>query len=137
MRISDWSSDVCSSDRYKALAEGGRATSRELADRTGLHERYVREWLSAQAAAGYGEYDAEERTFFMSPEQVMALADENSPVYMASAFHLTASVYMDEPKIAEAFRTGEGVGWHEHSTCLFCGVEQFFRTGYQIGRAHV
>src|SRR3546814_7897802 len=67
----------------------------------------------------------------MSPEQVMALADENSPVYMASAFHLTASVYMDEPKIAEAFRTGEGVGWHEHSTCLFCGVEQFFRTGYR------
>src|SRR3546814_14554106 len=61
----------------------------------------------------------------------MALADENSPVYMASAFHPTASVYMDEPKIAEAFRTGEGVGWHEHSTCLFCGVEQFFRTGYR------
>src|SRR3546814_20424072 len=67
----------------------------------------------------------------MSPEQVMALADENSPVYMASAFHLTASVYMDEPKIAEAFRTGEGVGWHAHSTCLFCGVEPFFRTGYR------
>ncbi len=119
---------------YKALARSGPATSQELADRTGTHERYVREWLSAQAAAGYVEYDAEGGRFFMSPEQVMALADEDSPVYMASAFQLTASVYMDEPKIAEAFRTGKGVGWHEHSTCLFCGVEQFFRTGY---RAHL
>src|SRR3546814_4591195 len=68
---------------YKALAEGGRATSRELADRTGLHERYVRDWLSAQAAAGYVEYDAEERTFFLSPGPVQALAEEHSPVRMA------------------------------------------------------
>ena len=119
---------------YRALAEGGPATSQELAERTGTHERYVREWLSAQAAAGYVEYDAETQRFFMSPEQAMALADADSPVYLASAFQLTASVYMDEPKIAEAFRTGEGVGWHEHSSCLFCGVEQFFRTGY---RAHL
>ncbi len=119
---------------YKALAQGGPATPQELADRTGTHERYVREWLSAQAAAGYVNYDAEAGHFFMAPEQVMALADEDSPVYLASAFQLTASVYMDEPKIAEAFRSGQGVGWHEHSNCLFCGVEQFFRTGY---RAHL
>lgn len=119
---------------YRALAESGPVTSEELAHRTGMHERYVREWLNAQAASVYVEYDAEARRFFMSPEQIMALADKNSPVYVASAFQLTASVYMDEPKIAEAFRTGEGVGWHEHSTCLFCGVEQFFRTGY---RAHL
>ena len=119
---------------YKALARGGPATAQQLAERTGTHERYVREWLSAQAAAGYVEYDAGAERFFMSPEQAMALADEDSPVYIASAFQLTASVYMDEPKIAEAFRTGQGVGWHEHSQCLFCGVEQFFRTGY---RAHL
>lgn len=119
---------------YRALAELGPVTSAELAERTGLHERYVREWLAAQAACGYVDYHAEGERFAMSPEQVMALADENSPVYVASAFHLTASMYMDEPKIAEAFRTGEGVGWHEHAECLFCGTEQFFRTGY---RAHL
>jgi len=117
---------------YKALARSGPATSQELADRTGTHERYVREWLSAQAAAGYVEFDGAASRFFMSPEQVMALADEDSPVYVASAFQLTRSVYLDEPMIAEAFRTGRGVGWHEHSTCLFCGVEQFFRTGYRV-----
>lgn len=119
---------------YRALAEAGPSTSQELAERTGTHERYVREWLSAQAAAGYVEYDAAAGRFFMAPEQIMALADEDSPVYVASAFQLTASIYMDEPKIAEAFRSGQGVGWHEHSDCLFCGVEQFFRTGY---RAHL
>jgi 2-polyprenyl-3-methyl-5-hydroxy-6-metoxy-1,4-benzoquinol methylase len=119
---------------YKALAEMGPATSQQLADRTGTHERYVREWLAAQAAAGYVNYDPAGGSFFMAPEQIMALADEDSPVYVASAFQLTASIYMDEPKIAEAFKTGQGVGWHEHSDCLFCGVEQFFRTGY---RAHL
>ena len=119
---------------YRALAQGGPATPQDLADRTGTHERYVREWLSAQATAGYVDYDPSTRLFSMSPEQAMALADPDSPVYVASAFHLTASLYMDEQKITDAFRTGEGVGWHEHSTCLFCGVEQFFRTGY---RAHL
>jgi SAM-dependent methyltransferase len=119
---------------YKALAEIGPATSAELAERTQLSERYVREWLSAQAAAGYVNYEPVTNRFYMAPEQIMALADEDSPVYVASAFQLTASLYLDEPKIAEAFKTGQGVGWHEHSQCLFCGVEQFFRTGY---RAHL
>jgi SAM-dependent methyltransferase len=119
---------------YKALAAIGPASPSELAERTGTHERYVREWLSAQAAAGYVEYDPASGLFSMSPEQAMALADENSPVYVASAFQLTRSLYLDEPRIAEAFRSGAGVGWHEHSDCLFCGVEQFFRTGY---RAHL
>ncbi len=119
---------------YKALAEIGPATSAELAERTQLSERYEREWLSAQAAAGYVNYEPVTNRFYMAPEQIMALADEDSPVYVASAFQLTASLYLDEPKIAEAFKTGQGVGWHEHSQCLFCGVEQFFRTGY---RAHL
>jgi 2-polyprenyl-3-methyl-5-hydroxy-6-metoxy-1,4-benzoquinol methylase len=119
---------------YRALAEGGPATSAELAERTQLPERYVREWLSNQAASGYVHYDPAGHRFHMSPEQIMALADADSPVYLASAYHLTASLYMDEEKVAEAFRAGRGVGWHEHSECLFCGVEQFFRTGY---RAHL
>jgi 2-polyprenyl-3-methyl-5-hydroxy-6-metoxy-1,4-benzoquinol methylase len=116
---------------YKALAEIGPAGSEELADRTGLAERYVREWLAAQAASGFVDYDAGARTFAMSPEQAAALADEDSPVYVASAFELIASAYIDEPKIADAFRTGAGVGWHEHHECLFRGTERFFRPGYR------
>lgn len=116
---------------YRALAEGGPMNSEELAKRTDLSERYVREWLAAQAASGFVDYDAEKGTFSMSPEQEMALADEDSPVYVASAYELIASAYIDEPKISEAFRTGKGVGWHEHHECLFRGTERFFRPGYR------
>lgn len=116
---------------YRALADAGPLTSQELADRTGLRERYLREWLAAQAASGFVDYDAEANQFSMSPEQAMALADEDSPVYVASAFELIASCYIDEPKITEAFQTGQGVGWHEHHECLFRGTERFFRTSYR------
>lgn len=116
---------------YRALAEIGPATSGELAERLGLSERYVREWLSAQAAAGYVDYDEKGSRFSMSPEQKMALADEDSPVYVASAFELIAAGYIDEPKITDAFTTGGGVGWHEHHECLFRGTEKFFRPGYR------
>lgn len=119
---------------YKALAEAGPLNSDGLAERSGVKERYVREWLAAQAASGFIEYDAHTKTFSMSPEQQMALADENSPVFVASAFELIASAYIDEPKITEAFRTGSGFGWHEHHECLFRGTERFFRTSY---RAHL
>lgn len=116
---------------FKALAEGGPATPAELAQRTGTAERYVREWLSALAAAGYVEYGKTTRRFSMTPEQAMALADENSPVYIAAAFDVIKSGYIDEPKVTKAFQSGTGVGWHEHHDCLFRGVERFFRTGYQ------
>jgi SAM-dependent methyltransferase len=116
---------------FKALAEGGPATPAELAKRTGTAERYVREWLSALAAAGYVEYSKASRRFSMTVEQTMALADENSPVYIAAAFDVIKSGYIDEPKVTNAFKTGQGVGWHEHHDCLFRGVERFFRTGYQ------
>lgn len=116
---------------FKALAAHGPATSVELAERTGTAERYVREWLAAQAAAGYVEYNSATRRFSMTPEQAMALADETSPVYIAGAFDVIASGYIDEPKVTKAFQTGQGVGWHEHHECLFRGVERFFRTSYQ------
>jgi SAM-dependent methyltransferase len=115
---------------YKALAQDGPATADELARRTGTAERYVREWLAAQAASGYVEYDAMTRRFAMTPEQAMALADEKSPVYVAGAFDVIASAYIDEPKVTTAFKSGQGVGWHEHHKCLFRGVERFFRSGY-------
>ena len=115
---------------YKAMADGTPVTPSELARRAKLHERYVREWLCGQAASGYVDYDPEEDAFSLSPEQAMTFADEGSPAFFAGAFDVVQSTYLDEPKVAEAFRTGKGVGWHEHSKCLFSGTERFFRPGY-------
>ena len=115
---------------YKAMADGAPVTSSELAKKTGLHERYVREWLSGQAASGYIDYHPEKNGFSLSPEQAMAFAEEGSPAFFAGAFDVVQATYLDEPKVAEAFRTGKGVGWHEHSKCLFSGTERFFRPGY-------
>ncbi len=115
---------------YRALAEAGPLTSAELAERTATAERYVREWLAAQAASGYLEYKADANTYSITPEFAMALADEQSPAFVAGAYEVIASMFKDEPKITEAFRTGSGVGWHEHSACLFRGTERFFRAGY-------
>jgi len=115
---------------YKAMADGVPLTSAELAKKTGLHERYLREWLSGQAASGYMTYHSDQNKFSLSPEQAMAFAEEGSPAFFAGAFDVAQSTYLDEPKIAEAFRTGKGVGWHEHSKCLFSGTERFFRPGY-------
>ncbi|MCW3062898.1 MAG: SAM-dependent methyltransferase [Solirubrobacterales bacterium] len=115
---------------YKAMADGSAVTPAELAERTGTDERYVREWLSGQAAGGYVAYDAATERFTLPPEQSLALAQDNSPAFIPGAFQLAASVIKDEPKIAAAFRSGEGVGWHEHDHDLFCGTERFFRPGY-------
>lgn len=115
---------------YRALAETGPLTSAELAQQTKTSERYVREWLAAQAAAGYLEYHPAADNYTISPEYAMILADEKSPAFMAGGYDVVASMFKDEPKISEAFRSGRGVGWHEHSACLFRGTERFFRAGY-------
>lgn len=115
---------------YKAMAEAGPITSEELAKRTGTTERYVREWLASQAAGGYASYDAAAGRFFLTEEQAFALTDENGPVFLPGAFQLALSAVKSEPRIADAFRTGEGVGWHEHDAGLFRGTERFFRPGY-------
>ena len=116
---------------YGKLAKIGPARSSQLAQELGLDERYVREWLSAQAASGFVDYDQTTDRFSMNPEQMMALANEDSPVYVAPAFELIASGYIDEPMITNAFQSGAGVGWHEHHECLFRGCEKFFRPGYR------
>jgi SAM-dependent methyltransferase len=115
---------------YKALRRLGPCTPAELAQTAGVAERYVREWLSAQAASDYVAYDKETGRFSLTPEQAAVFADEESPTFMAGGFEVVASMYRDEPKIADAFRTGAGVGWHEHDACLFRGTERFFRPGY-------
>jgi ubiquinone/menaquinone biosynthesis C-methylase UbiE len=119
---------------YKAMAGSGPMTSEEVAKKTGTLERYVREWLSAQAAGGFVEYDASTKRFTLPPEQAFALANEDSPVFLPGFFYIVEAVMRDEPKLTEAFRTGKGVGWHEHDACLFAGTERFFRPNY---RAHL
>lgn len=115
---------------YKRLAEQGPMSSNELASVTGTSERYVREWLGSQTAAGYVTYDPATNRYSLSEEQAFALADENSPVFLPGAFQLALAAIKAAPKIAEAFRTGAGVGWHEHDPDLFRGAERFFRPGY-------
>jgi len=115
---------------YKAMAGVGPMTSTELAQKTATAERYVREWLSAQAAGGFVTYDAATGRFALPDEQAFALAVEDSPAYLPGAYQVIASVIRDEPRITEAFRTGAGVGWHEHCADLFQGTERFFRPSY-------
>ncbi|MBY5914851.1 class I SAM-dependent methyltransferase [Rhizobium leguminosarum] len=115
---------------FKAMADGTPMSVQDLAAKTGIKERYLREWLSAQAAADYVAYDEKTDRFSLTPEQAMVFAEENSPAFFVGAFEVVQSMWMDEPKIADAFRTGKGLGWHEHSTCLFRGTERFFRPGY-------
>jgi SAM-dependent methyltransferase len=117
---------------YKALASGGPSTSAEVSSRTGCAERYVREWLAQQAASGYIEYDAASARFSITPEQAAVFADESSPAFLPGAFEMVVAMIRDEPKLAAAFRSGQGVGWHEHDTSLFRSVERFFRPGYAV-----
>src|SRR4029077_2965410 len=111
---------------YKAMAGAGPMTPADLAKKTSTDERYVREWLSAQAAGGYVTYDAASQKFTLPPEQAFALADENSPAYLPGAFHIISAIMKDEPTLTEAFRSGQGVGWDEHDASLFVGTERFF-----------
>jgi SAM-dependent methyltransferase len=119
---------------YKAMAGAGPLTSQEVADRSGVAERSVREWLRNQAAGGYVTYDADSDRYTLPDEHALALADEDSPFYILGVYDSIASLYADEDQILEAFRTGSGMGWHEHDHRLFRGTERFFRPGY---RAHL
>ena len=114
---------------YKALA-GQPATAEQLAKRTGTDVRYLREWLSAQAASGYVEYDPKAATFSLTEEQAFALAMEASPAFIPGAFQIAVAQFKAIPKMAQALRTGAGLGWHEHDVSLFHGTERFFRPGY-------
>lgn len=116
---------------YRAMAGAGPVTSSELAERADCAERYVREWLNSQAAAGYVDYHPATRRYELTPEQAMVLANDDSPVFMPNAWEVTASMLMDEDKALHAFRTGEGVAWGDHSERLFCGTAAFFRNGYR------
>jgi hypothetical protein len=119
---------------YRALAERGPVSSQELARQTGTNERSVREWLNGQVAGGYVVFDSSTRQYLLPPEHQFVLANPESPAFLTPAFDVAASLWHDEAHILEAFRSGKGMGWHEHNCRLFSGTEAFFRTGY---RAHL
>lgn len=116
---------------YKAMAGAGPLTSGELAERTGTSERYVREWLNNQVTAGYVAYEPEAGTYELPDERAMVLADEESPVFIGGLFEAFAAMWAATEKIEDAFRTGDGVGWHEHDPHLFRGTERVFGPIYR------
>lgn len=115
---------------YRAMADAGPLTARELAARTGTHERYVREWLDNQAAGGYVAYDAPSGRYALPPEQALALADETSTAFVQGAFQIIAATQKALPDIERAFRTGGGLDWCDHDPDLYFGTERFFRPNY-------
>ena len=114
---------------YKALA-AQPLTSTQLAEKTGTVERYVREWLANQAAGGYVQFDADDGTWSLSPEQAACLADPNGPVDIPGAYNIIEAVFHVLDRTTENFRTGAGLEWGDHHPCLFAGTERFFRAGY-------
>ena len=115
---------------YRALAGSGGLLPTELAAATNTSERYVREWLNAQAAGGYVEYDPASGRYSLPPEQALALTDSESPAYLPGFFQIALGSVIDSPKIAEAARAGDGFGWHQHVHDVHEGCERFFRPGY-------
>jgi SAM-dependent methyltransferase len=116
---------------YEAMAGAGPLTSEQLAQRTGLIERYVREWLAAQVAGEYVHYEAGTSTYMLPDEHAAVLADSSAPTYAVGAFRMLKPLYTSEDALVDAYRTGEGVGWKEHGPELSEGVASFFRPGYQ------
>jgi SAM-dependent methyltransferase len=115
---------------YRALADGGALSPADLAHRTGTAERYVREWLNAQAAGGFVAYDPDSGRYTLPPEQAVALTDQDSPAYLPGFFQIALGSVIDSPEILEKARSGDGFGWHEHVHDVHEGCERFFRPGY-------
>ncbi len=115
---------------YQAMAGAGPLTPAELAQRTGTAERYVREWLNAQAAGGYVDYDPDSGRYTLPAEHAIALTDASSPAYLPGFFQIALGSVLDSPRITEVAKTGQGLGWHEHGQDVFDGCERFFRPGY-------
>ncbi|MEA2478246.1 MAG: hypothetical protein QOJ07_168 [Thermoleophilaceae bacterium] len=115
---------------YRALAGGAALSPAELAERSGADERYLREWLNAQAAGGYVDYDPDTARYTLPPELAVALTDPDSPAYLPGLFQLALGAVIDSPAIVEAARAGAGVAWHEHADAVHVGCERFLRPAY-------
>ena len=108
---------------YRAMAGAGPLTPAELADRTGTAERYVREWLNAQAAGDFVSYDPDSGRYTLPPEQTVALTDPDSPAYLPGFFQIALGSVLDSPKITDVARSGAGFGWGEHGSDVLEGCE--------------
>ena len=117
---------------YRAMADGKPVTSTELAELTGLAERYVREWLHAQAAGGWVSYDPDTATFILPAEHAALVADPDAPTFLLGGFDWIPSFWADADTLEAAFRSGAGIGWHQHDERLFIGTERFFGAGYKM-----
>ena len=115
---------------YRAMGDGKPMTAKTLAKKTGTTERYIREWLNANAAGQLVQYDSAKDEFYMTPEQAMVMAVDDSPVHLPGFYHMIASIVKDEEKLTKIYKSGKGMGWHEHEKGLFEGVERFFRPTY-------
>jgi SAM-dependent methyltransferase len=115
---------------YRAMAGAGPITADDLSEKTGLRPRYAQEWLNAQAASGFVDYEPRTQTYSLSPEAATVFTEESSPAFMGGGFEVLASMFYDLDKIERAFRDGTGLGWHEHHPTLYRGTERFFRAGY-------
>ena len=116
---------------YKAMAGAGPITSQILAEKTGTYERYVREWLNNQTAGGYVVYNAETNAYTLPDEHIPVLVDDESPLFLVPALDVASSLWLDEDKVADVFRSGAGIAWSDHHHRLFCGSEALFRPGYK------
>ena len=115
---------------YRAMAGAGPLTPDQLSEKTRLRVRYAQEWLNAQAASGFIDYDPGTETYALSPEAAMVFAEEDSPTFMGGGYEVLQALFMDIDKVQKAFVDGTGLGWHEHHPSLFSGTERFFRAGY-------
>ena len=115
---------------YRSLSTHGPLSPPELAEKTGTTERYVREWLCAQAAGGFVDYDPDSGRYSLRPEQAVALTDESSPAYLPGFFQIALGSVIDSPRVTEAAKSGTGIGWHDHVADVHEGCERFFRPGY-------
>nr|WP_251359836.1 class I SAM-dependent methyltransferase [Kangiella sp. TOML190] len=118
------------SGTYQALEQNGPCSAQELASSTGLNERYLMEWLSANTALGYVEFDASNQSFSLSPEQAAIFAHEGQPTCMQGFFQAIVGQFETNQTAVDVFKTGRGRAWSEHSSCCFCGTDRFFRPGY-------
>jgi hypothetical protein len=116
---------------YKAMADGEPVTPHELAEKTGTHERYIREWLAGQAAGDYVQYDPQTETYRLPAEHAIVLADESHPFYQEGMFQSASAAIAAQDHVAERFVTGDGLGWHEHHHDLFDGTAQVFGVAYR------
>jgi SAM-dependent methyltransferase len=114
---------------YRAMASSEPRSAAELAQATGCNARLVLEWLRAQAASGYMEIVGDR--FRLPPEQALALAVEDSPVFVAGGAQVLASMFLDKDKVVAAMRGDGALAWGDHHPCMFSGTERFFRPGYR------